>query len=199
MSANSVSFSAAEVTTLLKAWRAGDSSALERLTPLVYAELHRLARRQMAREREGHLLQSSALVNEAYLRLLGESPVVIDWHDRNHFYAVSARLMRQVLIDAARSQMRKKRGTGAQHIDLSGVWQHPSSRQPDFLELDQALNRLAELDPRQASVVELRFFGGLENAEIAAILNVSEATVTRDWKLARVWLYASLETKETNK
>ena len=189
---NSVSFSAAEVTSLLKAWRAGDSSALERLTPLVYAELHRLARRQMAGEREGHLLQSSALVNEAYLRLLGKSPQVVDWHDRNHFFAVSARLMRQILIDAARNQQRKKRGTGARHIDLSAVWQHPSARQPDFLELDQALTRLAELDPRQASVVELRFFGGLENVEIAAVLNVSEATVTRDWKLARVWLYATL-------
>ena len=189
----------AEVTQLLLAWRAGNAVALEHLIPVVHAELHRIAHRFMRKERAGHSLQTSALVNEAYLRLLGESPVVIDWHDRNHFYAVSARLMRQILIDAARSQMRKKRGTGAQHIDLSGVWQHPSSRQPDFLELDQALNRLAELDPRQASVVELRFFGGLENAEIAAILNVSEATVTRDWKLARVWLYASLETKETNK
>jgi RNA polymerase sigma-70 factor (ECF subfamily) len=187
---DSTSISAADVTRLLRAWGSGDSSALDRLTPLVYAELHRLARRQMAGEREGHLLQSSALVNEAYLRLVGESPV--DWKDRNHFYAVSARLMRQILIDFARTQNAHKRGRRALHLDLAAVGDLSANSRADFLDLDEALTRLATLDPRQAQVVELRFFGGLQNDEIAAVLNVSEPTVTRDWRVARAWLYHAL-------
>lgn len=183
--------SAVEVTRLLKAWRSGDTSALERLTPVVYAELHRLARHYMASEREDHLLQSSALVNEAYLRLMGEATVA-DWQDRNHFFAVSARLMRQILIDFARAQQTGKRGGRAFHFDLADVWQLPHTAQAGFTDLDDALNRLSQVDARQAQIVELRFFGGLEMLEIADVLGISESTVRRDWRLARLWLYDAL-------
>lgn len=182
--------SAADVTRLLKAWSGGDGSALDRLTPLVYHELHRLARHHMAGERQGHVLQTSALVNEAYLRLVGITD--IDWHDRNHFFAFSARLMRQILIDFARAQQRNKRGNRAPHVDLSTVWDLPATSKADFLDLDDALNRLAALDERQAQVVELKFFGGLQNNEIAEVLSTSEATVVRDWRVARAWLYDEL-------
>ena len=182
--------SAADVTRLLKAWSGGDSKALERLTPVVYNELHRLAQCQMAGERDGHLLQTSALVNEAYLRLVGTTEM--DWRDRNHFFAFSARLMRQILIDFARVQHANKRGNRVPHLDLSSVWDLPSAGHANFIDLDEALNRLAALDERQAQVVELRFFGGLQNNEIADALNTSEATVVRDWRVARAWLYNEL-------
>jgi RNA polymerase sigma factor (TIGR02999 family) len=180
------------LTGMLQAWSGGDASALERLTPIVYAELHRLARLSMARERDGHLMQPSALVNEAFVRLIGGAPV--QWESRNHFFAVSARLMRQILIDIARTQMAKKRGEGAHYVDLSQAMEVPeASPQPmDFLDLDAALTALAGLSPRQAKVVELRYFGGLENTEIANILEISEPTVVRDWRTARAWLFARL-------
>ena len=182
------------LTGLLQAWSGGDHSALERLTPIVYTELHRLALHQMRGEREGHVLQPSALVNEAFLRLLGDAPV--DWANRNQFYAVSARLMRQVLIDYARKQNRGKRGAGATPLDLSAVGElsqpKPSLAVEDMVALDDCLNQLAELDGRQARVVELRFFGGLENSEIANVLGISEPTVTRDWRVARAWLFDRL-------
>jgi RNA polymerase sigma-70 factor (ECF subfamily) len=190
-------FSSVNVTRLLKAWNEGDATALERLTPIVYAELHRLARRNLAREREGHLLQPSALVNEAFIRLIGGAPV--EWSSRTQFYAFSARLMRQILIDFARAQDTGKRGRRTPHVDLSGVkdlaWTEASP--VDFIDLDAALKDLATLDSRQAQVVELRYFGGLENSEIAAVLGTSEPTVVRDWRLARVWLYARLRLPNT--
>lgn len=184
--------SADELTRMLKAWSGGDTSALERLTPVVYAELHRLARRNLAGERDGHLLQPSALVNEAFLRLIGDIPV--EWASRTHFFAHSARLMREILIDFARAQATVKRGERSPHVDLSGIrglaMKHASP--VAMLDLDNALNELAELDTRQAQVVELRYFGGLNTPEIAAVLNVSEATVARDWRFARAWLFDRL-------
>ena len=181
---------ATDVTHLLKAWRAGDESALARLTPLVHSELRRLAHHQMNREREGHLLQSSALVNEAYLRLVGQTPV--DWQDRNHFFAVSSRLMRQILIDFARAQQTEKRGNRATRVDMSTVWKAAPDQTADFLDVDRALSQLAEIDARLAQMVELRFFGGLNNLEIAAVLEVSEPTVVRGWRTAKAWLYNAL-------
>jgi RNA polymerase sigma factor (TIGR02999 family) len=178
---------------MLQAWSGGDASALERLTPVVYAELHRIARRNLAREREGHLLQPSALVNEAFLRLMAEAPV--DWDSRAHFFAFSARLMRQILIDFARSQETAKRGHRPPYVDLS-LAEGIAAGQADlvnFIDLDHALNELAQLDPRQAQLVELRYFGGLDNAEIASVLGISEPTVVRDWRLARAWLFARLK------
>ena len=184
--------SAVELTRLLNAWSGGDASALERLTPVVYAELHRLARRNLAGEREGHLLQPSALVNEAFLRLLGGDTV--EWASRAHFFAMCARLMRQILIDFARAQDTGKRGHRTPHVALSGI-QEVAAREAsavDLIDLDAALSELSKLDPRQAQVVELKYFGGLENAQVAAVLGVSEPTVIRDWRIARAWLFDRL-------
>lgn len=177
---------------MLKAWSDGDASALEHLTPVVYAELHRLARRNFAGEREGHLLQPSALVNEAFLRLIGDAPV--DWANRSHFFAYSARLMRQILVDFARAQDTGKRGRRSPHIPLSGIrgLAGGGADPLDFIDLDAALDELGRLNPRQAQLVELRYFGGLENSEIATILGVSEPTLVRDWRIARVWLFDRL-------
>lgn len=185
--------SSVELTGLLQAWSGGDASALERLTPAVYAELHRLARRNLSREQDGHLLQPSALVNEAFVRLIGGTPV--EWASRTHFFAVSARLMRQILIDFARAQGARKRGNRSPHINLSNAGEIPGEAlsPADFIDLDAALNELANLDSRQAQVVELRYFGGLENSEIATVLGVSEPTVTRDWRMARAWLFSRLQ------
>jgi RNA polymerase sigma-70 factor, ECF subfamily len=185
--------SSVELTRMLKAWSDGDRSALDRLTPIVYAELHRLARRNMAGEREGHLLQPSALVNEAFVRLMGGAPV--EWSSRTHFFAVSARLMRQILIDFARAQDTDKRGKRTPHMDLSEAKDLPrdAASPVDLIDLDAALDDLSRLDSRQAQVVELRYFGGLENAEIAAVLGISEPTVVRDWRVARAWLYSRLQ------
>jgi len=166
---------------------------LERLTPIVYAELHRIARRNLFAEREGHLLQPTALVNEAFVRLLGEAPV--EWANRAHFFAFSARLMRQILIDFARAQETDKRGHRSTHVELSDAGNVVASQSDpvDLIDLDHALEELARLDPRQAQMVELRYFGGLDNAEIAAILGVSEPTVVRDWRVARAWLFDRLQ------
>lgn len=185
--------SSVELTRMLQAWSEGDPSALERLTPAVYAELHRLARRNLAAERDGHLLQPSALVNEAFLRLIGGAPV--EWASRTHFFAVSARLMRQILIDFARAQETSKRGNRRPHVGLSKIEDLPGeARSPvDLIDLDAALEALAKLDARQAQVVELKYFGGLENGEIAQVLGISEPTVVRDWRVARAWLYARLQ------
>lgn len=185
--------SPSDVTRLLKAWSGGDHSALDQLTPIVYDELHRLARSQMAGEKAGHVLQASALVNEAYLRLVRQAPS--DWKNRQHFYAVSARLMRQILTDFARLELTEKRGNRAVHVDLSEIWELPGEARADFVDLDRALTRLAELDPRQAQIVELRFFGGLENTEVAAFLEISEPTVVRHMRMARLWLYNELTRK----
>jgi RNA polymerase sigma factor (TIGR02999 family) len=189
----SADFSPVALTRILKAWSEGDQSALDRLTPVVYAELHRLAHRNMAGERVGHLLQPSALVNEAFVRLLAGEPV--EWTNRAHFFAHSARLMRQILIDFARAQDTVKRGHRNPHLALSGVHDRSPVRQEpvDFLDLDAALEELSALHSRQAQVVELRYFGGLENAEVAAVLGLSEPTVERDWRVARAWLFDRLK------
>jgi RNA polymerase sigma factor (TIGR02999 family) len=149
----------------------------------------------MAGEREGHLLQPSALVNEAFVRLIGGQKV--EWASRAHFFAVSSRLMRQILIDFARAQETGKRGHRAPHVDLSGIHDLPGETPNliDLLDLDDALSELSQLDPRQAQVVELRYFGGLENPEIAAVLGISEPTVVRDWRVARAWLFARLQSE----
>ncbi len=185
--------SGAEVTRLLRHWSDGDASALDRLTPVVYAKLHRLARRNMARERDGHLLQPSALVNEAFVRLVATEPM--EWANRAQFFAFSARLMRQILIDFARAQEAEKRGRRATHIQLSDTAEL-TDRQANpvaFLDLDAALIALQQLNARQSQVVELRYFGGLENAEIASVLGISEPTVVRDWRIARAFLCDRLQ------
>ena len=173
------------VTGLLRAWRGGDEAALARLTPLVHDELQRIARRCLRGERAHHSLAATALVHEAYLRLVGAQQV--DWQDRTHFLAMAARLMRRVLVDTARAKRRHKRGNGMVQVSLTDA--HVSTEKPCTLDdLDLALETLAALDPRRSQVVELRFFGGLTVAEIAAVLDVSPETVMRDWKLARAWL-----------
>lgn len=184
--------SSVDLTKMLKAWSGGDASALDRLTPVVYSELHRLARRHLAGERRGHPLQPSALINETFVRLLGGAPV--EWENRAHFYAVCARVMRQILIDFARAQETDRRGHRTPQIDLSAAGDLASTQALpiDFIDLDRALTDLDGLDPRKARIVELRYFGGLENAEIAMLLDISEPTVVRDWRVARAWLYDRL-------
>jgi RNA polymerase sigma-70 factor, ECF subfamily len=179
-----------EVTELLKAWTAGDERALEKLTPLVYGQLHQVAQRCMAGERAGHTLQTTALVNEAYLRLVDCAKV--KWQDRVHFFAISAQLMRRILIDFARSRCYRKRGGAAVHVSLEEApW---VSNEPDanLLALDDALTALAAMDQRKSKVVELRFFGGLSVDEVAEVLGVSGDTVSRDWNFARAWLIRQL-------
>ena len=180
-----------EVTQLLLAWSQGDQSALERLIPLVHAELHRLAHRCMDRERAGHTLQTTALVNEAYLRLIDSSQV--RWQNRAHFFAVSAQLMRRILVDFARSRHNLKRGGATQRVSLDEALLVPQEPDPDLIALDEALNALAALDPRQARAVELRFFGGLSVEETAEVLQVSPETVHRDWRVAKAWLLRELD------
>ena len=177
------------VTGLLMAWRGGNDAALEQLVPLVHEELHRIARGCMRGERAGHSLQATALVNEAYLRLIGAQQV--DWQNRVHFLAVSARLMRRILVDFARSKKYQKRGGGAQAVTLDEalVVAEPGR---DLLALDEALDALGKLDERKARVVEMRFFGGLSVEETAAALGVSGDTVMRDWRLAKAWLLREL-------
>ncbi|HZU28600.1 MAG TPA: ECF-type sigma factor [Bryobacteraceae bacterium] len=183
--------SAAQLTVLLQAWSGGDSSALERLTPFVYDQLHRLASARMGAERTGHVLQPSALVNEAFVRLMHGAPM--DWKNRAHFFAFSARLMRQILVDFARAQMSDKRGNRAPHLELEAAQDMPvAPMHSDILDVDNALKELAAMEPRQARVVELRYFGGLPMAEVAEVLGVSEDTVWRDWQIARAWLYYRL-------
>lgn len=178
------------VTLLLRAWGEGDAQALERLTPLVYQELHRIARGYMARERPDHTLQTTALVNEAYVRLVDARQVT--WQDRAHFFAVCARAMRRILVDHARSRAYLKRGGGNVRIQFDESFGIAWSTDSNLLELDEALNRLSLLDPRKGKVIEMRFFGGLSVEETAEALSVSPETVMRDWKMARAWLYREL-------
>jgi RNA polymerase sigma factor (TIGR02999 family) len=178
------------VTALLHAWGHGDANALEQLVPIIYKELHRQARHFMAGEAPGHPLQTTALVNEVYLRLVGIQGV--DWKDRAHFLAVCGQLMRRILIDIARARQYQKRGSKAKHVPIDEallVWQEPPA---DVLALDDALKSLAAIDERKSKVVELRFFAGLSVEETAAILKVSCETVLRDWRLAKAWLLRAL-------
>ena len=175
-----------DVTALLRAWGKGDQAALERLVPLVEPELHRIARRCMAGERAGHSLQATALVNEAYLRLVDVQRV--NWQDRAHFLAMSARLMRRVLVDAARAKGYQKRGGGAVKVTLDEALVPSAAPALDLVALNDALEALAAFDERKSRVVEMRFFGGLSVEESAAVLHVSVDTVMRDWKLAKAWL-----------
>ena len=179
-----------QITELLAEWRDGNQSALDELYPLVYDELHRLARRYMSRERKGHTLQTTALINEAYVRLVDQKNV--NWANRSHFFAISAQIMRRILIDHARRHAYAKRGGGAQQVSLEEVAALVPEQGRELMRLDEALKSLAERDPRRSQVVELRYFGGLNNEEIAGVLQVSENTVTRDWNMARAWLYQQL-------
>jgi len=179
-----------EITRLLRAWNEGDEVALRDLTPLVYDELHRLARRHLAHQRQGQSLQTSALVNEAYLRLVDVRQV--SWQNRAHFFAVSAQLMRHILVDFARSRQSQKRGGAAFQVSLDQALEISTERGADLVALDEALSLLAALDARQASVVELRFFGGLSVEETAEVLKVSPGTVRRDWRMAKAWLHREL-------
>lgn len=178
-----------EITQLLVAWNEGDGLALERLAPLVHKELHRIARRYMAAERPGHILQTTALVNEAYLRLIDWKNV--EWQNRAHFFGLAAQLMRHILVDFARAQAREKRGGAGIQVSMSQA-DKVDGGQADLVALDEALKALEKLDPRQARVVELRFFGGLSHEEAAEALNVSLSTVKRDWNRAEAWLYREL-------
>ena len=177
---------ASAVTQLLVDWRNGDQEALNALVPLVHDELRKLARGYMRRERVGHTLQTSALVNEAYLRLgQGDGP---QWQNRTHFFAVAAQVMRHVLIDHARRYNYEKRGGGAQRVDIDDLHGMTEERASELIELDEALSTLANLDQRKSRIIELRFFGGLNIDEVAEILGLSPTTVQREWRTARAWL-----------
>jgi len=182
--------SSQEVTQLLHLWRRGDAAALDQLVPLVYDELHRRAHRYMQRERAGHVLQTTALVNEVYMHLI-DAPKV-NWQDRAHFFAISAKLMRQILVDYARAMDSRKRGGDYRQVLLDESSLVAERADADLVELDVALNSLAQLDPRKAQVVELRFFGGLTLEETAEVLKVSADTVWRDWDMAKSWLYREM-------
>jgi len=183
--------SSSEITRLLHAWQGGDALALQQLTPLVYAELHRMARHHMAKERDGHTLQTTALINEVYLRLVNVKEV--QWQDRAHFFAISAQLMRRILTDFARSHGYQKRGSGAQHVQLDEACVASGEPGIDLVALEQALTRLEETDARKSKVVELRFFGGMTVEETAEVLHISGETVMRDWSVARAWLLRELD------
>lgn len=180
-----------EITGLLLAWSSGDQHALEKLTPLVYQELHRTARRYMAREKPDHTLQATALINEVYLRLVDLRDV--KWHDRAHFFALCANMMRRILIDFARSRKYQKRGGEVRRISFDeALLVSPEQPATDLVALDEALTGLAGVDQRKSQVVELRFFGGLSVEETAAVLKVSDETVKRDWRMAKLWLLREL-------
>jgi RNA polymerase sigma-70 factor (ECF subfamily) len=185
-----------EITQWLTDWSNGDRSALEKLTPLVYRELHRVAQAYMQGERVGHALQTTALVNEAYLRLIEVDRH--NWENRAHFYAVAAKLMRHILVDFARSRDRMKRGRGLQQVSIDEALTVHADNTSELLNLDEALTTLSKLDERQGQVVELRFFGGLTEVEIAEVLKVSERTVQTDWRLARSWLLRELSGEKSN-
>jgi RNA polymerase sigma-70 factor (ECF subfamily) len=188
---NASTMAPAQVTALLRAWSDGDEVALEQLLPLVEPELRKLARSYMARERLGHTLQTTALVNEAFIRLVDAQDV--RWHDRSHFFALAARLMRRVLVDHARARGFEKRGGGAHAVPVEDAML--VSRAPDIalLDLDSALQALAEVDERKARVIEMRFFGGMTVEETADAMHVSTDTVKRDWRVAKLWLLRALE------
>jgi RNA polymerase sigma factor (TIGR02999 family) len=178
------------VTELLKKWNAGDAAALEELTPLIYAELHRIAKSYMRRERGGHTLQTSALVNEAYVRLIDWKTA--KWENRAHFFGVSAQLMRRILVDFARSRPKAKDGE-VRRVSLEEAFTVTAEKDADLVALDEALNELAQFDERKAKIVELKFFGGLSVEETAEVLKISGVTVMREWSKAKAWLYRELQ------
>ena len=184
-----------EITHLLRAWTDGDREAFDRLAPLVYQDLHRLARHYMRGERAGQTLQTTALVNEAFLRLVDVDGV--RWQDRAHFFAVSAQMMRRILVDAARARGAAKRGAGGARVSLHEAAVIAPARDAELLDLDDALTALSRLDPRKGRVVELRFFGGLSVEETAEVLKISPQSVMRDWRLARAWLMRELDRTAT--
>jgi RNA polymerase sigma factor (TIGR02999 family) len=178
-----------DISKLLRAWSGGNQSAFNGLTPIVYKKLRRLAHKYMRGERPGHTLQTTALVNEAYMRLVDYKRMT--WQDRAHFFAVAAQVMRRILVDHARSQ-NTKRGAGVEHVTLDDVAVVSGDRSGDLVALDDAMNALARLDPRKVKIIEMRFFGGLSVEETAEVLRVSPATVRRDWSIAKFWLYREL-------
>ena len=184
----------ADVTNLLVNWTNGDKKALEALMPLVYGELHRLAKRYLRRERSDHTLQSTALVHEAYLRMVDQKGM--QWQNRAHFFAVAAQMIRRILVDHARTHKAEKRGGGAPKLALDEAIGVPQRRDLNLVALDDAINALAGFDPQQGRIVELRFFGGLSIEETAEVLNISPATVKRDWAVAKAWLYRDLSGRE---
>ena len=185
-----------EITEWLCAWGLGDQNALDRLIPLVYQEMRRIAGRYMARERADNTLQATALVNEVYLRLIDVQKV--GFRDRTHFYAIAARTMRSILVDHARAHLTQKRGGTQDHLSLDDALIIQGQPRAELLALDDALNVLSAMDPRRSSVVEMRFFGGLSVPEMAETLNVSPETVMRDWKVAKAWLLRELSAKKSD-
>ncbi|HMQ02764.1 MAG TPA: sigma-70 family RNA polymerase sigma factor [Pyrinomonadaceae bacterium] len=182
-----------EVTQLLKRWSGGDGAALEQLTPIVHAELHRIARRYMRRERQGHTLQTTALVNEAYVRLIDWKNA--KWENRAHFFGVSAQLMRRILVDFARKRPKSK-DTPIYFVSIDEAMAITDGQQPEIVALDEALTELAKFDERKARIVELKFFGGLKTEEIAEVIGVAEITVLREWQKAKAWLYLQLNKQD---
>jgi RNA polymerase sigma factor (TIGR02999 family) len=179
-----------EITELLSAWSNGDQKALDKLIPLVYEELHRLAARYMRRENPGHTLQTSALVNEAYIKLIGQKNV--RWQNRAHFFGIAAQLMRRILVDHARTHGALKRGAGASRLPLDETAIVALDRSTDFILIDDALRNLALIDPSKSRIVEMRFFGGLTTEEIAEVEKVSPSTIEREWRKAKAWLYREI-------
>lgn len=182
-----------EITPLLLRWSQGDETALNLLLPIVYQELHRLAQSYLRRERADHTLQPTALINEAYLRLVKQD--FPEWQSRNHFFGVAARLMRQILVEHARTHTAAKRGGGAVELELDEAWQYSDEKAADFVALDDALQALAQLDERKVRILELRYFGGMSLEETATALNLSVATVHKQTRLARAWLHRELSEK----
>ena len=180
-----------QVTQLLLDWRNGDQEALEKLTPLLYGELRRLAESYLRRERPNHTLQATALVNEAFLQLLGNNPV--DWQNRAHFFGIAARLMRQILVDHARAHSARKRGSGQDALPLDDAIEVPGTRASDVVALDDALQDLAAFDDRKSRIIELRYFGGLSIEETAEVAGISVATVRRELRMAEAWLYQQMQ------
>lgn len=184
-----------EITHLLLKWSKGDTDALDQLVPMVYPELRRMARRYMGRENSQHTLQTSALINEAYLRLIDQQAV--EWQDRAHFFAVAAQVMRHILVDHARKYRYAKRGAGAKHINLDDAAVVIQERAAEFVALDEALNGLSRIDPRKSRIVELRFFGGLTAEETAEVMKLSRITVMREWRAAKAWLFREISGNAT--
>jgi RNA polymerase sigma factor (TIGR02999 family) len=180
-----------DVTGLLHEWRQGDKHALDKLMPIVYDELRRIAHRYMQKEHDGHTLQTTALINEAYVRLVGQQK--IEWQNRNHFFAVTAQVMRHLLIDHARRHNFARRGGGVEHVALDDATMMSSERAVELIALDEALSEFSQLDPRKSRVVELRYFGGLSLEETAEVLDISLMTVRRDWRAAKAWLYRRMK------